>query len=378
MLTIYRRHTDNCRKALLTNGLTEDQITLYRDCDCIIWIRGQHGTRYVRESLATRSWREAVTLASRAEADTTGDDITVASAFSKYLDICAKRDLRAGTLRNYGSVLGHFQEWLTEHGVTAIRLVRPEHIDDFINRNGSLSSTRSTNRGVINAFFVTALRREWVQRNPVSALEPITITRSQTQPYTQGEVGALLAALPRAAIGMALDGGRAAGLFRLMLETGLRLGDAIGGYRPKTAEEFDGVWVSTFVMEKAARRGQTVTVFVPATLQRDIMALQWLSDDLPFTRHTHATAKDKRDACTILRNAAKAAGVENAHSHRFRDTFAVNALLGDVQLDDVSKMLGHSSVSMTERHYAPWVKARRDRLARIASRMHGKASLNVG
>jgi integrase/recombinase XerD len=46
----------------------------------------------------------------------------------------------------------------------------------------------------------------------------------------------------------------------------------------------------------------------------------------------------------------------------FRDTFAVSLLLKGVSLESVSKLLGHSSIKITERHYAPWVKARQEQL----------------
>ena len=51
-----------------------------------------------------------------------------------------------------------------------------------------------------------------------------------------------------------------------------------------------------------------------------------------------------------------------AHPHRFRDTFAVSLLVKGVTLESVSKLLGHTSIKVTERHYAPWVKARQDQL----------------
>ena len=50
------------------------------------------------------------------------------------------------------------------------------------------------------------------------------------------------------------------------------------------------------------------------------------------------------------------------HSHMLRDTFAVEMLLACVPLEDVSRMLTHSSIRTTEKHYAPWVKARRRQL----------------
>jgi integrase len=52
----------------------------------------------------------------------------------------------------------------------------------------------------------------------------------------------------------------------------------------------------------------------------------------------------------------------------FRDTFAVELLLAGVSLDQVSLLLGHSSIKITEKHYAPFVKARQQQLE-ISARM---------
>jgi integrase len=51
-----------------------------------------------------------------------------------------------------------------------------------------------------------------------------------------------------------------------------------------------------------------------------------------------------------------------AHCHIFRDTFAVEMLLAGVPNDQVSILLGHSSVCITKNHYSPWVRARQDEL----------------
>ena len=40
----------------------------------------------------------------------------------------------------------------------------------------------------------------------------------------------------------------------------------------------------------------------------------------------------------------------------------LNCLLARVPLADVSVLLGHQSIKVTERHYSPWVKARQEQL----------------
>jgi integrase len=58
------------------------------------------------------------------------------------------------------------------------------------------------------------------------------------------------------------------------------------------------------------------------------------------------------------------AEVRGGHAHRFRDTFAVELLLAGVPLDRVSVLLGHQSIRVTERHYAPWTASRQEQLER--------------
>ena len=63
-----------------------------------------------------------------------------------------------------------------------------------------------------------------------------------------------------------------------------------------------------------------------------------------------------------LRKLFRIAGIRDGHAHRFPDTFATELLLAGVPLERVSALLGHQSVKITERHYAPWVQARQEQL----------------
>ena len=64
----------------------------------------------------------------------------------------------------------------------------------------------------------------------------------------------------------------------------------------------------------------------------------------------------------------------------FRDTFAVELLNRGVPIDRVSLLLGHSSVKVTESHYAPFVKERQQQLeiyARLAWDDSGVEAANL-
>jgi Phage integrase family len=61
---------------------------------------------------------------------------------------------------------------------------------------------------------------------------------------------------------------------------------------------------------------------------------------------------------------------KRCHSHMLRDTFAIENLLAGVPLDQVSVLLGHASIKTTERHYAPWVRARQEQLEQSVAKAH--------
>jgi integrase/recombinase XerD len=61
-----------------------------------------------------------------------------------------------------------------------------------------------------------------------------------------------------------------------------------------------------------------------------------------------------------LKKLFKIAGIPDAHSHQFRDTFAVGLLSKGVGIEKVAMLLGHQNIKITQKHYAPWVKARAD------------------
>lgn len=88
------------------------------------------------------------------------------------------------------------------------------------------------------------------------------------------------------------------------------------------------------------------------------------SSNAQYVFWSGASAKDTaaRHFSKYLSKLFKLALITGGHAHRFRDTFAVELLLAGVPLESVSILLGHSSIRITEKHYAPWVLARQEQL----------------
>jgi site-specific recombinase XerD len=61
---------------------------------------------------------------------------------------------------------------------------------------------------------------------------------------------------------------------------------------------------------------------------------------------------DRRLKCVFA-----AAGISDGHAHRLRDTFAVALLEKGVPIQVVAMLLGNT-VTIVEKHYAPWVASR--------------------
>jgi integrase len=79
----------------------------------------------------------------------------------------------------------------------------------------------------------------------------------------------------------------------------------------------------------------------------------WLAYDK--ARSGIAGGLSKTGLRLMLKRRCKRAGLRWLHPHLFRHGFAMNYLNFGAELKGVSTMMGHSSVKITERHYAHWI-----------------------
>ena len=112
------------------------------------------------------------------------------------------------------------------------------------------------------------------------------------------------------------------------------------------------------------KTGTPVYVPLPPAVVAALDKLEKLNGD---SEHFFTSGKAKPQTARAnwsrsLDTVFELAKVKDAHSHRFRDTLAVSLLEKGVSIENVSVLLGHSPVRITERHYKPWVKTLQKKL----------------
>jgi integrase/recombinase XerD len=112
------------------------------------------------------------------------------------------------------------------------------------------------------------------------------------------------------------------------------------------------------------KTGVLVQCVLPDIVIREIDAAPKSSDHFFFWRGTSKLHTAVGMWQQSLKTLFSLAGIQGGHAHRFRDTFAVELLLTGIPLDRVSVLLGHQSIRVTERHFAPWTRSRQEQIER--------------
>ena len=64
----------------------------------------------------------------------------------------------------------------------------------------------------------------------------------------------------------------------------------------------------------------------------------------------------------LYRRVFELPGITGGHHSPIHESFAVDLLLEGCARERVSILLGHKSINVTEKHYAPWIRSRQEQL----------------
>jgi integrase/recombinase XerD len=252
--------------------------------------------------------------------------------------------------------------WATEQGIYFLEDLDLSRLQQFRNTWDVADLTARKRQERIRSFFNFCVNNGWVARNPAASLSKVKVRQKPTDYFTRSEYKKLLGAISK--FGKTeIVRKRLRAFVELLRWSGLSIRDAVMLERARLDDD-DRLFLYR------AKTGVPVYLPLPSEVsgalrnvpdgaRPNVRYFFWSGDGKPKS----AVADWQRALYRLykLADLKLADGTpKRCHAHMFRDTFAVESLLAGIPLQDVSLLLGHSSIKTTERHYAPFVKARQE------------------
>jgi integrase/recombinase XerD len=385
LVTVYTRHSSSCPKRADRN---------FRRCRCPKWLYINDDGKYSLRSAKTRSWDRAEEIrrnfereyetaalktskngtqaAPRLHHDVNKDKMTLAAAVTKFLAAKKKENLSEETVSKLTTIFEkQLLAWANSEHIQALDQIGVSDLERFRDTWKDAPLARKKKQERIIGFFYYCARMGWIQANPAILLGRIRVREKPTDYFTKEEFEKIIQATyvynPKAwNTEPRNQATRLRTLIRLMRWSGLAIRDAIGLER-KALTDNDELFLYR------AKTGNPVFVPLPPDVAAELRNIPAGPKQNP--RYFFWTGNGKLRSAVgnwqrSFRRVFELAGLEHqdgsqkrCHPHMLRDTFAVECLLAGLPLEQVSMLLAHRSVRVTEKHYAPWVTARQEQLA---------------
>jgi integrase/recombinase XerD len=376
MLSVYSRHYPPCSSTDIN----------YRRCRCPKWVNGVVGPDgpFIRRSAKTRSWEKAEAFKRQLEAEFTAEQngrhepalvkpekMSVKDAITRFLNSKRNENLAESTLDKLKTIFEkQFLSWATAARFEYLDDITTADLEAFrdIWEDGPLAKKKKQERLI--GFFHYCVRLGCIKSNPAVLLGRVRAEGPPTDYFPKNEFERIIDSTyiyqPKGWVECRNQPIRLRTLTLLMRWSGLAIRDAVTLERRRLSDNDE-------LFLYRAKTGNPVYVPLPPDVANALRNIPpgpspnpryffWSGNGSPKStvgnwqrsfRRLFKIADLRRDDGSLKR----------CHPHMFRDTFAVEMLLAGVPLEQVSILLGHKSVKITEKHYAPWVKARQEQLA---------------
>ena len=296
------------------------------------------------------------------------------SAVNQYLNyLRAVRNASPHTLRNYESDLSQFLAFLSPPGVEPPALQEITHllIREFIahlHDHQLEKSSIARKLAAIRSFFKFAVREGMVLRNPARMVAtpklprriPSVLSAEDLSTFLDGIVAAPLGALsrrrrPGAAEQNRLLVKRDRAILEMLYASGLRVSELTGLNladidRKELMLRVRGKGSKERIVPYGGKAEQALEAYGPVRAEILRKAKSRGDSEAVFLNH-HGTRLAQRSISRILKKYARLFNINwDLHPHSLRHAFATHLLTDGADLRAIQELLGHSSLSTTQRY----------------------------
>lgn len=307
-----------------------------------------------------------------------GSEIGLRDAIERYLEFCVSKQLRPRTMKAYRQGLELFAAWseqkekaeTVQHiGAEMIRryivdlqtrgkytlsskAMGKNHQDPKKRRDYNLRITNTTINNYIRylrAFFIWMEEEEYIEKTPMKRIRTLPNQRRPKEYLDDAEILALFSVFDRENYYEYRD----AMIMMVMLDSGTRIGETLS----IESQQVDFKECSLFLPAEKTKGKRARTVFFSEETAEKLQTWMRYKEERCDSSYLFPTRKGGK----MLRVAQyensfkryiKRTGIKKSVSpHTLRNNFARRCLLSGMDIYTLSRILGHSSVTITERAY---------------------------
>jgi integrase/recombinase XerD len=356
---LYKRHRISCPNK-------EDKA--YRRCRCAVWLEWNVDGKQTRRSAKTFSWETAQQKARAIEqlhldaelgrGPAPSEAKRVEEAIALFMDSKRGEDLAANTLYKHTLTLERLQAFCDHVGVFFVKDITLSHLTTW-RASWPFESplAKRNNQERVKSFFKFCSDAGLIPANPTAQLSSIQVKADEANsvhPFEPKEYKRILAAVGKTGL-HPRNQARVKACMQLQRWSGLSIVDAVCLSKNELQSDRNVFRVRT----QRRKTGAHINNVIPSWLGKELLRVK-NGNPTYFFISGEATPKGAVSTMDkMYRHVFKTAEIDGT-SHMFRHTFSVELLKAGVDIRKVSKALGHSSVTITERYYAKWNKAQQD------------------
>jgi site-specific recombinase XerD len=368
-VTVYRRHSADCAK--------RDSKDQKRACECKVWLGWNKDGKQTQKSAKTRDWNLAAEQA-RVIEKTLNDAAlgkpaepnaakTVEQAVTSFLVKKRNENLAVDSVYRHEQITKSLVDFCNHEGVLFIKDITLDHLNMW-QASWPLKApqARRSRQEKARNFFKYCLANRWIMTNPAipdlwtSVKVNARDREKNVRAFTDAEYDKVISSIETTSM-TAANKARVKALMQLQRWSGLSLVDAVCLSRSELQQEGKGKGVTFRVVTDRQKTGTVINNVIPAWLGQELLTVKNGNPEYFFWSGNNTPENAPSYFQSLYHRVFKAAGVEGS-SHDLRHTYAVELLKSGVDIRTVSKALGHSSVTITERFYSRWCVGQQDNL----------------